>query len=514
MFASLAMAAGLALLLFSSDLPALKVPRQGVLELHRVTVINPGAGPGQVAGARRKNVTLRVKDGRIAAIEPESETDAASADPPVATFDRSQASGSQGFGGYVLPGLIDSHVHSPGLPIAGDRELWSTLYLLHGVTTVRNLGDGGLSLRHKPEVAAGRQAGPRILACGHLLDGVQDGSSYLSRAIRTPADAHTIVQELKDAGADCIKVLPHFSPELFAAVREAARAAGLPLIGHMVNAYGEKGLELSGIVDVQHLTGVPPVPSPGMDELEWRRFRQSFEVLPPARVEAMVALSRRLDLVHTPTLIGPAYEALGATGPGTERIPVPIPRPRHGLVPDWYESVWSAFDAHRSAADRELALRNLPRYLEIVRALHQAGVRVQAGSDSFTFIAHVVPGLGLHEELAMLERAGFSAEEALAAATNVPGTAMAQSSSAKSLVGLGTIAVNAPADLLIFREDPTVSLAALDTLETVIAAGRRYERADLQRHLSVQLERSRRFPYSWSARILEWLICAFAGASS
>lgn len=452
-------------------------------------------------------MTLRVKDGRIAAIEPETESGAGSSDQPPA--DRPQA-GAAGFGGYVLPGLIDSHVHSPGLPLAGDRQLWSTLYLLHGVTTVRNLGDGRMSLRHKRPVAEGREAGPRILACGDLLDGNQldggHGGSYLSRTIRTPAEARRIVHDLKDAGADCIKVLPHFSPEVFAALREAAHAAGLPLVGHMVNAYAEKGLELSGIVDVQHLSGMPLAPSPGMDDDEWRRFRQSFAVLPSARLEEMVALSRRLDIVHTPTLIGPAYEALGARGRGAQLIPTP----RQGLLPHWYETLWSAFDAHRGAADRELALRNLPRYLEIVRALHQAGVRVQAGSDTFTFIAHVVPGLGLHEELSLLVRAGFSAEEALAAATTVAGGALSQSSSARSLAGMGAIAVSGPADLLIFREDPTASLAALDSLETVIADGRRYERADLQRHLDLQLERARRFPYSWSARILEWLISLFA----
>lgn len=450
-------------------------------------------------------MTLRVKDGRIAAIDPAVD----SADSELAAQpDRSQT--GAGFGGYVLPGLIDAHVHSPSLPIGGDRQLWATLYLLHGVTTVRNLGDGRLSLRHKREVAEGREAGPRIFACGDLLDGSEGGSasSMLSKKLATPEQARQMVKDLQGAGADCIKVLPHFSQPTFTALRDAAREAGLPLVGHMVNAYGARGLELSGIVDVQHLTGIPPVGSPGMDEDEWRRFHQGIVGLTPERLAETVALSRRLGIIHTPTLIGPAYEALGSRGRGSELVP----EPTHGLVPDWYETMWVALDGHRSFADRELALHTLPRDIEIVAALHKAGVPVQAGSDVFPFISHVVPGLGLHEELALLLRAGFTAEEALAAATTVPGAAMAQSSSARSLEGLGSIAVGGPADLLIFREDPTKSdlPRALASLETVIADGRRYERTDLQQHLKRQLESTRRFPYSWAARILAWLISAFA----
>jgi adenine deaminase len=45
--------------------------------------------------------------------------------------------------------------------------------------------------------------------------------------------------------------------------------------------------------------------------------------------------------------------------------------------------------------------------------------------------------------------------------------------------GLGTIAPGAPADLLLFREDPTRDLAALQTLEAVVADGRLYRRETL-----------------------------------
>ena len=68
--------------------------------------------------------------------------------------------------------------------------------------------------------------------------------------------------------------------------------------------------------------------------------------------------------------------------------------------------------------------------------------------------------------------AGLSAEAAWVAATRDAGASLA-------IPGLGTVAVDAPADLLVFRADPTRDLANLATLEAVIAQGRLYSRATL-----------------------------------
>ncbi len=84
----------------------------------------------------------------------------------------------------------------------------------------------------------------------------------------------------------------------------------------------------------------------------------------------------------------------------------------------------------------------------------------------------VVPGAALHGELRELERAGLSAEEALAAATVHAATFFPSAR-------FGRIAEGNHADLVIFREDPTQDLAALDSLVAVIVDGRLYQRQDL-----------------------------------
>ena len=59
---------------------------------------------------------------------------------------------------------------------------------------------------------------------------------------------------------------------------------------------------------------------------------------------------------------------------------------------------------------------------------------------------------------------------------------------AKTLL-LGRVERGAPADLLVFREDPTRDLDALSTLEAVVADGRLYTRE----HLDEELARRRRY---------------------
>ncbi len=100
-----------------------------------------------------------------------------------------------------------------------------------------------------------------------------------------------------------------------------------------------------------------------------------------------------------------------------------------------------------------------------VRRLHEAGVMLHVGTDTMQTFA--VPGAALHEELRSFVRCGFTPEEAWAAATWQNGVALPEPN-------LGLLQSGAPADLLVFREDPTRDLVALTSLEAVIADGRLY----------------------------------------
>ena len=86
-------------------------------------------------------------------------------------------------------------------------------------------------------------------------------------------------------------------------------------------------------------------------------------------------------------------------------------------------------------------------------------------------------GVNLWRELRLFVLAGLTPEQALAAATTVPGGFL-------PLPGLGRLEPGAPADLLVFGADPTRDLDALDSLEAVVAGGRLYTRSELDAQLA------------------------------
>ena len=113
----------------------------------------------------------------------------------------------------------------------------------------------------------------------------------------------------------------------------------------------------------------------------------------------------------------------------------------------------------------------------MVRAMHEAGVPLHVGTD--TLNPFVVPGAAMHEEMSNFVDCGFTPEKVWAAAPRNNGASL-------PLKDLGVLKDGAPADFLLYKEDPTNDLSKLDTLEAVVANGRLYPRevldAGLQRH--------------------------------
>jgi len=91
-------------------------------------------------------------------------------------------------GGYLVPGLTDSHVH-----VTSDPEL--SLFLANGVTTVYNLHGNPSHLLWRKQVAEGRLTGPTIVTTGPIF----------MRA-RPPEEAVRLVDEIADAGYDGVKI--------------------------------------------------------------------------------------------------------------------------------------------------------------------------------------------------------------------------------------------------------------------------------------------------------------------
>ena len=121
-----------------------------------------------------------------------------------------------------------------------------------------------------------------------------------------------------------------------------------------------------------------------------------------------------------------------------------------------------------------------PRYLEFTQrltgALHRAGVRLMAGTDTLGFPL-IVPGASLHRELQLLVESGLTPYEALRTATINPATFLGKDHE------FGTIAVGTRADLVLVERNPLQDLAQLRQPIGVMVRGNWLPRAHLQQLL-------------------------------
>ena len=191
-----------------SDQPGRGQPSSS-LAITGVTLIDGTDGPA------RPWITVLVREGRIAAIAAD-----ASARVP------KDAVRVDGAGRFLIPALIDAHVHLTTRPEAeAPAAVLLPSLVAHGVLAVRDMGgDLDRLIAIRAAIAAGTLVGPAIITPGPFIDGPQDKSPTVS-PVATPAEAAAAVRGLASRRVDFIKVQAGLTADLWRATLEAARAA-------------------------------------------------------------------------------------------------------------------------------------------------------------------------------------------------------------------------------------------------------------------------------------------------
>ena len=114
-----------------------------------------------------------------------------------------------GAGGYLIPGLIDMHVH-----LLDENDLAADL--IYGVTTVRNMGGMPFHLPMADRIAAGTLLGPRLISTGAILNNPDTNSVHgLQTLVATAEEARAAVRHQYEAGYRDLKLYTHLSRETF-----------------------------------------------------------------------------------------------------------------------------------------------------------------------------------------------------------------------------------------------------------------------------------------------------------
>lgn len=461
-------------MLFALALAGLVWPSGGLV-LRGVTLVEGGA-----EAVRREARDLWVEDGRIAAVTAAGER---AAQVGVREVD--------GSGRFAIPGLWDLHVHpdDPEVwhlePKLREKEKFLGAFVLAGVTGVRDMG-GDLALLQswRARTEAGELVGPRIVACGPLVDGPEPMWPG-SIAVDGPEAGRRAVDELASRGADFVKVYSLLSQESLTAIAERARERGLAFAGHV--PFGLSPLDASrlGMASQEHLLEMVRHLSdperaqalarerPMPEERELARAARTaiwLETQSEARLAELCAVLRENGTRVVPTLTLWRRRAwFDPEDPDVVRWRAILP----AHIRAWWRPEENVHlrDASQASTDSRRAL--YARYVEIVRALHAAGVEVLPGTDTGGN-PNLVPGWSLHDELEIFVReCGMSAAQALHAAT----------AGAAALAGhgeeTGALREGLRADFVLLAADPTLEIGATRAIEGVCAGGRWLDRAAL-----------------------------------
>jgi imidazolonepropionase-like amidohydrolase len=413
-------------------------------------------------------------------------------------------------GFYLMPGLWDMHVHFRNNPVDRDKQLADEnaalldLFVVNGVVGVREMG-GDLSdhvLAWRDQVRTGKRIGPRILTPGRKLD-VATPAWPGSIAVTSPEEARNAVQQMKQVGADFIKVyFNQVEPATWKAVMDEAHRAGLKVSGHLPpNLSLQTAFEL-GLDGLEHSTLQTPLQSAHdqfaaeaearkkmdltMDNAEVARRRMFLhDEKEAARLYPLLA---KRPLWVTPTIVVQQrvrYEIAERDFDGD-------PRKRY-----FYPAIWASWDTKAgqrkppAPALLEVMKRSVKQTSELVLAAHKAGVPILAGTDCGVSNNYVLPGWSLHEELEALVKLGLTPAEALRTATVNPAKWRGEAATE------GTIEKGKRADLLLLRSNPLNHIGSTREIEAVFLGGEHYPRSKLDAMLRIAGERTAN---AWAAR--------------
>ena len=370
-------------------------------------------------------------------------------------FERIDASGR-----FLMPGLVDAHVH-----LSGHANLLANLR--YGVTSVLQMsgqrGDIVDFLALRDEIDRGETIGPRIFLTGPMFDRLGLTRQTTAYAIPSADDVPRVLRDHVAAGYDFVKV-HNFTPH--DVYRTLVATSPVPVVGHI-----PLGMSVDEVIGAQAMLAHSGVLYYALF-YDWSCTDGPYQCMADTRPDVSVID----DVVERVAVSGVAVTAnlayLATERSNDDDWDAVLADPEFRYLDPAMQARWRVDNPNaREGGERELRRQAIENEVdfdrELVARLSARGVPVLAGTDAG--VEGLFPGRAIHLELRELVTAGLTPGQALATATSTPGRFFRRHVPRSR--DLGRVEEGFVADLILLDADPLADIANVARLRGTMSRG-------------------------------------------
>jgi imidazolonepropionase-like amidohydrolase len=314
---------------------------------------------------------------------------------------------------------------------------------------------------------AGKMIGPRVVRIG-FIDGKGPYAAPTKVLVDNEAEARAAVRKYADLGYDQIKIYSSIKTQLVPVIVEEARAAGLPVSGHIPAFMTAEQAVRLGLNEIHHanfwfLNFLGDTVKDTRSPLRFTAVGEHAALLDleSPQVNSFLALLKERSVVVDPTVN--IFESMFVDRKGSPAVG--LRSELHRLPPQIRRQAYSGGLPVPEGMDQRYR-DSFAAMMKMLKRMYDRGIPIVAGTDG-------LPGFALHRELELYVQAGIAPAQTLQIAT------LQAARATKRDRDLGSIASGKLADLILVDGDPVANISDIRRVELIIKDGKLYKSADL-----------------------------------